>query len=486
MHNIQCPHCHKTFTLDDAGYADILKQVKTKEFDQELHTKLEQLEVQHQKDLALANEKAKGNLANELAKKEQELAQLEAKIEASNQEKELAVRKAEQELQTQLATKEAKIAQLVAKVEALDQEKELAVSKAEQELQTQLATKEAKIAQLVAKAEALDQEKAYAIKDALSEKDKELLELQNKLQSLALENQNKLERVEHEVALKERESELEKQTLKETYELQLRLKQEEVETYKDFKARQSTKMIGESLEQYCENEFNKIRTTAFPNAQFGKDNIAVEGTKGDYIYREYDHEQNEIISIMFEMKNEADETTTKKRNSDHLKKLDSDRKKKNCEYAVLVSMLEMDNDFYNNGIVDMSYEYPKMYIIRPQFFIPLIGLLRNAAMNTLTYKQEVAQMRAQNIDITNFEHELDAFKKAFGKNYDLASRRFKEAVEGIDKTIKQLEKTKAALLSSEDNLRLANNKANDLTVKKLTRKNPTMKAKFDELKKDDE
>ncbi|TDW11053.1 hypothetical protein EDD63_1541 [Breznakia blatticola] len=449
MHNIQCPHCHKTFALDDAGYADILKQVKDKEFTQELHEKLEQLEKQHQQDLDLANEKAKGTLRQELSKKEQELLDLQSKIDASAQEKELAVHKAQQEMQEQIANQQAKISELQAKSEALDKEKE------------------------------------YAIKDALSDKDKELLELKNKLHALELENQNKLEKVQHEVALKERESELEKQTLKETYELQLRLKQEEVETYKDFKARQSTKMIGESLEQYCENEFNKIRATAFPSAQFGKDNLAVEGTKGDYIYREFDDMGNEVISIMFEMKNEADQTTTKKKNTDHLKKLDSDRTKKNCEYAVLVSMLEMDNDFYNNGIVDMSYEYPKMYVIRPQFFIPLIGLLRNAALNTLTYKQEVAQMRAQNIDITNFESELDAFKDAFGKNYERASKRFKDAIDGIDKTIKQLEKTKDALLSSENNLRLANNKANDLTVKKLTHGNPTMKAKFDELKRED-
>ncbi len=282
------------------------------------------------------------------------------------------------------------------------------------------------------------------------------------------------------VEIDKKEFELEKTNLKKEHEIILKQKEEEISFYKDFKARQSTKMIGESLEQHCEYEFNNIRAAAFPNATFIKDTKG--SSRGDYIFRELDEQGNEILSIMFEMKNEADTTATKKKNEDFFKELDKDRNNKNCEYAVLVSLLESDNELYNNGIVDVSYHYPKMYVVRPQFFIPIISLLRNASLNALKYKQELNLMKAQNIDITNFESELDAFKKAFGRNYELASRKFKEAIEGIDKTIAQLQKTKDALLSSENNLRLANDKAEDLTVKKLTRNNPTMKAKFDALK----
>ena len=313
-------------------------------------------------------------------------------------------------------------------------------------------------------------------------KELDLIKAQESLKAEIQKKDAELLKLKSSVEIDKKEFELEKTNLKKEHEIILKQKEEEISFYKDFKARQSTKMIGESLEQHCEYEFNNIRTTAFPNAKFYKDTISVGGSKGDFIFKEEDEFGNEILSIMFEMKNESDTTATKKKNEDFFKELDKDRNNKNCEYAVLVSLLESDNDLYNNGIVDVSYHYPKMYVVRPQFFIPIISLLRNASLNALKYKKELNLMKAQNIDITNFESELDAFKKAFGRNYELASRRFKEAIEGIDKTIAQLQKTKDALLSSENNLRLANDKVEDLTVKKLTKNNPTMKAKFDTLK----
>ena len=327
----------------------------------------------------------------------------------------------------------------------------------------QISEKEKKIAELGSKMQALESNKKLELIESSTIKEKEIADLKAKLQ------------------LREKEAELEKNSIKEKYEIEIKQKDETIAFYKDFKAKQSTKMIGESLEQHCEIEFNRLRMTAFQNAEFGKDNDAKTGSKGDYIYREYDKSGTEIISIMFEMKNEGDETATKKKNEHFFKELDKDRNEKKCEYAILVSMLEADNELYNNGIVDVSYAYDKMYVIRPQFFIPIITLLRNAAMNSLKYKQEVALMREQNIDITNFEEDLNAFKEGFARNYDLASRKFKAAIDEIDKTITHLQKTKDALLSSENNLRLANNKAEDLTVKKLVQKNPTMKEKFDQL-----
>jgi len=348
---------------------------------------------------------------------------------------------------------------------------ELAISNTRNTLQDKVAEKDKEIAEIKARIENASTEKDLAVSEAVRRIEKERDDLASDLR------------------VKEKETELLEKSIEEKYankliakDETLRLKDDEIARLKDFKLKLSTKMIGETLEQHCEAEFNKLRPTAFQNAYFEKDNDASVGTKGDYIYRELDEDGNEIISIMFEMKNEGDETATKKRNEDFLSKLDKDRTAKNCEFAVLVSLLEGDSELYNTGIVDVSYKKPKMYVVRPQFFIPIITLLRNAAMNSLKYKQELAVMRSQNIDITNFEQEMEDFKAAFGKNYELASRRFKEAVDGIDKTIKQLEKTKKALLSSENNLRLANNKAGDLTIKKLTKNNPTMKAKFDELK----
>ena len=427
MHQIKCPHCGKEFTIDEASYADILNQVRTKEFNDEIHEKLKQLKKQHQSELELIEEKANNTLEKKVAEKEKELKELNNKIANFANEKEILKKDTERAMLDQISEKEKKIAELGSKMQALESNKKL---------------------ELI---------------ESSTIKEKEIADLKAKLQ------------------LREKEAELEKNSIKEKYEIEIKQKDETIAFYKDFKAKQSTKMIGESLEQHCEIEFNRLRMTAFQNAEFGKDNDAKTGSKGDYIYREYDKSGTEIISIMFEMKNEGDETATKKKNEHFFKELDKDRNEKKCEYAILVSMLEADNELYNNGIVDVSYAYDKMYVIRPQFFIPIITLLRNAAMNSLKYKQEVALMREQNIDITNFEEDLNAFKEGFARNYDLASRKFKAAIDEIEKTITHLQKTKDALLSSENNLRLANNKAEDLTVKKLVQKNPTMKEKFDQL-----
>lgn len=427
MHQIKCPHCGKEFTIDEASYADILNQVRTKEFNDEIHEKLKQLKKQHQSELELIEEKANNALEKKIAEKEKELKELNNKIANFANEKEILKKDTERAMLDQISEKEKKIAELGSKMQALESNKKL---------------------ELI---------------ESSTIKEKEIADLKAKLQ------------------LREKEAELEKNSIKEKYEIEIKQKDETIAFYKDFKAKQSTKMIGESLEQHCEIEFNRLRMTAFQNAEFGKDNDAKTGSKGDYIYREYDKSGTEIISIMFEMKNEGDETATKKKNEHFFKELDKDRNEKKCEYAILVSMLEADNELYNNGIVDVSYAYDKMYVIRPQFFIPIITLLRNAAMNSLKYKQEVALMREQNIDITNFEEDLNAFKEGFARNYDLASRKFKAAIDEIDKTITHLQKTKDALLSSENNLRLANNKADDLTVKKLVRGNPTMKDKFENL-----
>ena len=456
MNEIKCPHCGKEFTIDEASYADILNQVRTKEFNKEIHEKLEQIKEQHKSELVLVEEKATNSLAKEIAEKEKELVRLKAEINAQEQEKEIAVSNMEKNLREKISEQEKKVTELLTKTEALEKEKEFEIKQA-------LSEKEKEVINLNSKIQTLESKKQLEMMQASSEKEKEIAELTAKIQ------------------LQEKETELEKNAIKEKYALEIKQKEETIAFYKDFKAKQSTKMVGESLEQHCEIEFNRLRMTAFKNAEFGKDNDAKTGSKGDYIYREYDENGLEIISVMFEMKNEGDETATKKKNEHFFKELDKDRNEKKCEYAILVTMLESDNELYNNGIVDVSYEYDKMYVIRPQFFIPIITLLRNAALNSLQYKQEVALMREQNIDITNFEEDLDIFKTAFAKNYDLASRKFQTAIDEIDKTITHLQKTKEALLSSENNLRLANNKAEDLTVKKLVRNNPTMKAKFDQL-----
>ncbi len=432
MHEIKCPHCHTAFTIDEASYADIVHQVRNQEFQAELQARLHQAHQQFDSEKALLLSQTQSQHTQTIAAKEQVIAGLQAQLDSHRKDSQLAVVAVEQQLKAQLAQQAQLIAQLQAQAQALEQAKHT--------------------------------EQQLAVAQAVAGKDSQLAQLQSQLQIQA------------------QKSQLEQGALRESFEVALKQKDETIAFYKDFKAKQSTKMVGESLEQHCEIEFNRIRTTAFPQAQFGKDNDVTTGSKGDYIYREFDEQGNEILSIMFEMKNEGDDTATKKKNEHFFKELDKDRTDKKCEYAILVSLLEADNALYNNGIVDVSYAYPKMYVIRPQFFIAIISLLRNAAMNALQYKQEAAMMRAQNIDITNFEADLHAFKEGFARNYDLASRKFKTAIEEIDKTIVHLQKTKDALLSSENNLRLANNKAEDLTVKKLVRKNPTMKAKFEALK----
>ena len=350
---------------------------------------------------------------------------------------------------------------------SLNSEKESALKelklKKENEFKEELAKKDLLINDLKNKIKIKDTESELKIKDALIEKDKEIDNLSSKLE------------------LNKQEFLLKEKNIKESYEEKIKTKEEQISYYKDFKAKQSTKMIGESLEVHCHNEFNKLRPL-FKNAYFEKDNDIKTGSKGDFIFRDYDDDNTEIVSIMFEMKNESDTTATKHKNEDFLKELDKDRKEKNCEYAVLVSLLEIDNDYYNEGIVDMSYRYPKMYVIRPQFFIPLITLIRNIALNSLEYKKQLEVVRNQNIDINNFEENMNNFKESFGRNYRLASDKFKKAIEEIDKTIDHLQKTKEALLSSENNLRLANNKAEDLTIKRLTHKSETMKKKFEEIK----
>jgi len=438
MNEIKCPHCQTVFTIDENSYADIVSQVRNKEFAEDVHKQLEFAKKQFETEKALAKEQEKRLYDEERAQFEQKILSLE-----------LALKNAD--------VKEEKNVQ-----EALHQkEKEFSAIKAElDQLKQQLQFKEVELSQ--------------KFQEDLHEKERTILELKQ-----AKELQQKEQEVQQ-TALKEK-YELELRSKKDQFELELKAKDEAIAFYKDFKAKQSTKMVGESLEQHCEIEFNRLRMTAFPRAEFGKDNDAKTGSKGDYIYREYDENGIEILSIMFEMKNENDETATKKKNEHFFKELDKDRHEKQCEYAILVSLLEADNELYNTGIVDVSYQYPKMYVVRPQFFIPIITLLRNAALNSLQYKQELALMRDQHIDITHFEEDLETFKKGFARNYELASKKFQTAIDEIDKTIKSLEKTKAALLSSENNLRLANNKAEDLTVKKLVKNNPTMKQRFEEL-----
>ncbi|WP_445360194.1 DUF2130 domain-containing protein [Microbulbifer sp. EKSA005] len=464
MNEIKCPHCQKAFKIDEAGYADIMKQVRDNEFDQELHERLELAEKEKRAALELVKEKVTNEMLKASAIKDTEILELKARIEAAEVSQKLAVTEALKNIERERdslasdlkqAKKDYKSSTELAKAEHISQLKETS------------ARKDFKIKELESDLSAQQAIQKQAVTEAVHATEKEREELKSELEKAKLEKQ------------------LSETSLKEKYETQIKDRDDAIERLKDMKARLSTKMIGETLEQHCETEFNRIRATAFPKAYFEKDNNARGGSKGDYIFRDLDDSGAESVSIMFEMKNERDETATKKKNEDFLKELDKDRNEKGCEYAVLVSLLEADSELYNSGIVDVSHRFPKMYVIRPQFFIPIITLLRNAAQNSLKYKAELAVVRAQNIDITNFEDELDAFKSGFARNYDLASRKFKTAIDEIDKTITHLQKTKDALLGSENNLRLANKKADDLTVKKLTKKNPTMAAKFAELESDD-
>jgi len=461
MQEITCPHCGKAFKIDEAGYADILRQVRDSEFEQQLHERLELAEQDKRNAVELAKTKAASESQKAAADKDAEIQDLKAKLEAGEIARKLAVAEA-------LSAVEKERDRLANELEKAKHDKkaasELAEARLVSELQMAAATKDAEIQGLKATLESIEVAQKLAITEAVSAVEKERDELKNGLDRVELEKQ------------------LAEKSLKDKYETQIKDRDEAIERLRDMKARLSTKMVGETLEQHCETEFNRIRATAFPRVYFEKDNDARSGSKGDYIFRDSDEAGTEVVSIMFEMKNESDETATKKKNEDFLRELDRDRTEKGCEYAVLVSLLEPDSELYNSGIVDVSHRYPKMYIVRPQFFIPIITLLRNAAQNSLKYKTELALVKAQNIDITNFENELDAFKTGFARNYELASKKFKTAIEEIDKTIDHLQKTKDALLGSENNLRLANNKADDLTVKKLTKSNPTMAAKFAEIK----
>ena len=455
MEEIRCPKCGEVFQVDKNGYDQIARQVRDKEFLKELDSRLESdlKVIRLQKDKELSESITQKDI--EILQKNQTIAELQAKLDASETEKNLAISKALEKKNEEL-TKEEKTYS-----EHLSQ-KELEIS-----------DRDKLISELKAKLNASETEKKLAVAEAVEQKNAELSQKVTEIANLR-----------GEIKSKETENRLKEQSLQKQYENKLKQKEELIEYYKDFKARQSTKMIGESLEQHCLTQFNSIRMTAFPNAYFEKDNDAKTGSKGDFIYRESSEEGTEFISIMFEMKNEADTTATKHKNEDFFKELDKDRREKGCEYAILVSLLEVDNELYNNGIVDVSYKFPKMYVIRPQFFIPMITLLRNAAQNSLHYRHELQIVRNQQIDISHFEENMNDFKEGFARNYRLASEKFVTAIEEIDKTIDHLQKTKKALLSSENNLRLANKKADDLSIKKLTKNAPSVKAMFDQIKID--
>jgi hypothetical protein len=463
MKDIICPHCHKAFKVDEAGYADILKQVRNSEFEEQLHQRLELAEKEKLNALELAKEKAASEMQKAAAAKEAEIQELKARLDKGEESRKLAVAEAMAAVEKERDKLAAELAQAKQETQAASQMAELKRTK---DLQEAAANKDAEIQSLKNKLESNELNQKLAIKEALEAVQKERDILQNNLQQVELQKK------------------LAEQALKERYETQIKDRDDAIERLRDMKAKLSTKMVGESLEQHCETEFNRLRATAFSKAYFEKDNDARSGSKGDYIFRDADTDSNEIVSIMFEMKNESDTTATKKRNEDFLKELDKDRSEKGCEYAVLVSLLEPESELYNSGIVDVSHRYPKMYVIRPQFFIPMITLLRNAAMNSLQYKAELALVKSQSIDVTNFEEKLETFKSGFSRNYDLASKKFQTAIDEIDKSIDHLQKTKDALLGTDRQLRLANDKAQDVTIKKLTHGNPTMKEKFEALEPD--
>ena len=435
MKELICPNCHKAFTVDEADYASIVNQVKKAEFNEEVERRLAELHDRHKAEEQLAAAKAEKAFQSELSKKDIALTEKDALISQLKSELGAVEEKKATELTLALANKDKEIARLQSVVNENDSKMKIAVMEQQRKAQESIQSKDAEIAKLKADAE-----------------------------------------------LSKQSAEIQKNNIKEQYELKLKTAQEQVDYYKDLKTRMSTKMIGETLEIHCSTQFNQMMRSMMPNAYFEKDNDASGGSKGDFIFRDYSADGIEYISIMFEMKNEADETATKHKNEDFFKKLDADRKAKGCEFAVLVSLLEPDNELYNGGIVDVSYKYDKMYVIRPQFFLPLISLLVQTSKKSLDYKQQLAVAQSQSIDVTNFENQLLDFQEKFGKNYRLASEKFKTAIDEIDKSIQHLQKIKDALIGSENNLRLANDKAESLTIKKLTRNNPTMKAKFEEVR----
>ena len=532
MNEIKCPKCGTVFTVDESGYADIVRQVRDEQFAAELHERAEAFEREKAQAVALAEAKARGESERALASarqesesalaaREAEIRELTAKLDAADRERALAQESAaaaaREEAAKGVVDLQREIDRLTAELKQRDDAAALAAASARQELEREVAARDQKIATLTAESEAAAQRQQSVLAEAsarakvelhesVAAKDAEIAALKEKLagegaarelavtqavEAVRRERDEARSALVHEKALYQAERQqieathsLELEEAKKTATELIRYKDEEIERLRDMKARLSTKMVGETLEQHCETEFNRLRMTAFPHAYFEKDNDASEGTKGDFIFRECDEAGNEIVSIMFEMKNENDTTATKHKNEDFFKKLDSDRKKKGCEYAVLVTLLEPESELYNTGIVDVSYRYEKMYVIRPQFFIPMITLLRNAGMNALAYKQELELVRQQNIDVTEFEEKLLGFQEGFSRNYDLASRKFQTAIDEIDTTIKHLQKVKDNLISSENNLRLANDKAQGLTIRKLTRNNPTMKAAFAEAREE--
>ncbi|MFT5611543.1 MAG: hypothetical protein ACI9LU_002048 [Polaribacter sp.] len=460
MHEIICPHCAKAFKIDEAGYADILKQVRDSDFEHQLHERLELAEKDKLSAVELAKSEVGSVMQKATAAKDTEIQALIAALDTSEVTKKLAVTEA---LGIVEKERDALANQLEQTKRDNQAASELANAKLSKELYDTATAKDKEIQHLKSELDTTQLKQTLEITGAVRAIEKERDEFENSLKQAKLEKQ------------------LAEKSLTEKYQTQIKDRDDAIERLRDMKVRMSTKMVGETLEQHCDTEFNRIRATAFPRAYFEKDNDARAGSKGDYIFRDVDEAGTEIVSIMFEMKNEIDTTATKKKNEDFLKELDKDRMEKGCEYAVLVSLLEPDSELYNSGIVDVFHRYPKMYIVRPQFFLPIITLLRNASMKSLEYKTELALVKAQSVDITNFENDLDTFKTAFGKNYDLASRKFQTAIDEIDKSIDHLQKTKDALLGTDRNLRLANDKAQDVTIKKLTRQNPTMASKFDEL-----
>ena len=453
MNELKCPHCNHVFSVDESDYANIAQQVRNNEFQKELERREQEMAQRRESDLSLAkmeqeksHQEAMSKKDSVIADKDKEIAALKSQIQASETEKKLAITEA---IQSQERAS-AKVTQ-----------EELAKRDAE------IAAKERELAELRVKLQNSDTDKKLAVNEAMQAQEREMARKTNEI----IELQGKL-------TLQETENALRIKSVEEKCAEQLKMKDEQIEYYRDFKAKQSTKMIGESLEQHCMTQFNNIRMTAFPTAYFEKDNDARTGSKADFIFREA-KDGTEFLSIAFEMKNEADTTATKHRNEDFFKELDKDRREKGCEYAVLVSLLEADSEYYNTGIVDVSYRYPKMYVVRPQFFLTIITLLRNASLNSLKYQQELQIVRNQQLDLTNFEQNMAEFKKGFSRNYRLASERFAEAIAEIDKTIDHLQKTKAALLSSENNLRLANNKAEELSIKRLTKNAPSVRAMFE-------
>lgn len=453
MQEIRCPKCNEVFQVDDSGYSQIVQQVRDKEFEKEAARRAEELEKAKNSELKILE------------------MEYEKKLESALSEK-----------SDDITDKEKKITELEARLESIESEKQLAVANAVSEREKRFNEESSKAQKAISDKESLIKQLELQLQQAQSLQQAALDKAKSE-NALALEKkQNEINELNSQLKTKDSEAALRCKTIEEKYAIELKNKDELIEQYKDFKARLSTKMVGETLEQHCLTQFNSLRMSAFPNAYFEKDNDARSGSKGDFIFRESSEDGIEFISIMFEMKNEMDTTATKHKNEDFFKELDKDRNEKGCEYAVLVSMLEADNEFYNAGIVDVSYKYPKMYVIRPQFFIPLISLLRNAARNSLEYKRELAMAKAQQVDLTNFEKNITDFKTAFSRNYQLASDKFKTAIDEIDKTIIHLQKTKDALLSSENNLRLANNKAEEqLTIKKLTKNAPSIKEEFARL-----